>query len=228
MANIFNIQSDYAAIMAELDALEGEITPELEEALAINEEDRDAKMEAYAYIIKEAEANTSLIKDEIDRLRTLTKLNENKAKRLKTTIIKAMELFELYGKSGNLAHRLPYHNLFTRNTKAVVKRVDKIEHTIDIVEDEQELFKFTITSELPYTLLTEFIYMANDMGIDIETATNIKAKEFKNRVIELHDIQHDIDVTGDESIMSGDVVRQKLAQLEELAEVVDNVSLTIR
>ena len=89
--SLYNIEQEYLEIANQLE--DGELSPELETALAINERELQGKAIAYAYVIKEAEDTVSVIDAEIKRLQGLKKTEQNKAQRLKDTIQNAMELY---------------------------------------------------------------------------------------------------------------------------------------
>ena len=89
--SLYNIEQEYLEIANQLE--DGELSPELETALAINERELQGKAIAYAYVIKEAEDTVSIIDAEIKRLQGLKKTEQNKAQRLKDTIQNAMELY---------------------------------------------------------------------------------------------------------------------------------------
>jgi hypothetical protein len=89
--SLYNIEQEYLEIANQLE--DGELSPELETALAINERELQGKAIAYAYVIKEADDAVSVIDAEIKRLQGLKKTEQNKAKRLKETISNAMELY---------------------------------------------------------------------------------------------------------------------------------------
>jgi len=91
MKSLFNIQSEYLALASALE--QGELTPELETALAINEQELHVKAVAYAYVIKDAEANTEAIDNEIARLTALKQAEKRKTERLKGAIANAMQLY---------------------------------------------------------------------------------------------------------------------------------------
>jgi len=89
--SLYNIEQEYLEIANQLE--DGELSPELETALAINEQQLQGKAVAYAYVIKEAEDTVSVIDAEIKRLQGLKKTEQNKAARLKETISNAMNLY---------------------------------------------------------------------------------------------------------------------------------------
>ena len=89
--SLYNIEQEYLEIANQLE--DGEVTPELETALAINESELQGKAVAYAYVIKESDDTVSVIDAEIKRLQGLKKTEQNKSKRLKETISNAMDLY---------------------------------------------------------------------------------------------------------------------------------------
>lgn len=89
--SLYNIEAEYLEIANQLE--DGELSEELETALAINEKELQGKAIAYAYVIKESEDTVSVIDAEIKRLQGLKKTEQNKATRLKETISNAMELY---------------------------------------------------------------------------------------------------------------------------------------
>jgi len=89
--SLYNIEQEYLEIANQLE--EGEVSEELEQALAINEKELQGKAIAYAYVIKESEDTVSVIDAEIKRLTALKKAEQNKATRLKETISNAMNLY---------------------------------------------------------------------------------------------------------------------------------------
>lgn len=89
--SLYNIEAEYLEIANQLE--DGELSPELETALAINQSELQGKAVAYAYVIKESEDTVSAIDAEIKRLTALKKTEVNKATRLKDTISNAMKLY---------------------------------------------------------------------------------------------------------------------------------------
>jgi len=89
--SLYNIEKEYLEIANQLE--DGELSEELETALAINQNELQGKAIAYAYVIKESEDTVSAIDAEIKRLQGLKKTEQNKSKRLKDTIQNAMELY---------------------------------------------------------------------------------------------------------------------------------------
>jgi hypothetical protein len=92
---LYLIEKEYLALNEQILNLEGEITPELNEALKINETELQSKGNGYAYVIKKNEAECDIIDAEIKRLQSLKKVRQNATERLKEAIKRAMELYQI-------------------------------------------------------------------------------------------------------------------------------------
>jgi len=91
--NLFNIKSEYINIAAQL--ADGELTPELEEALLINEQNFTEKAINYGYVIKTFESETDILENEIKRLNALKIARTKAIDKLKVTISNAMQLYQI-------------------------------------------------------------------------------------------------------------------------------------
>lgn len=92
---IYQIKEDYLPILDEIFAAEGELTPELEAKLNINEQELKDKALNYASYIKKLEADNAIIDAEIKRLKTLKDYNSSKIEKLKSNISEAMKLYKV-------------------------------------------------------------------------------------------------------------------------------------
>ena len=90
---LYGITAELNAILSQLEELGGEITPELEQALAINEEQFVQKAEDYGHAILNLKAMATAAKAEKDRLAALQKFYENAQKRLTDALSTAMQVF---------------------------------------------------------------------------------------------------------------------------------------
>lgn len=91
--NLFNIQQNYLTLAEQL--CEGELTPELSEALAINEAELKEKAVNYGYVIKQMRYEVDAIDSEIKRLQELKKRNVNAIERMESAISGAMRMYEI-------------------------------------------------------------------------------------------------------------------------------------
>jgi hypothetical protein len=118
--HIFNIIDDYRRIIDQLDELEGELTPELEELLKINEEEIEQKCEAYISIINEEKGDINTIDDEIARLTNLKNSKLNKIENLKKYLQLALITYGEDGKTGNKKMTIGTHKIWNVYTKPLL------------------------------------------------------------------------------------------------------------
>ena len=90
---LYGITTELNGILAQLEELGGEITPEIEQALAINEEQFVAKAEDYGHAILNLKGMAAAAKAEKERLAGLQKFYENTQKRLTDALSTAMQVF---------------------------------------------------------------------------------------------------------------------------------------
>jgi len=98
---LFDIEQKYLELISLLEETGGELTPELEVELMINEENFKDKFSNYRNLVVAKEAHNTFLSDEISRLRDKIKVNDNVVKRLKTFQIGSLKLFGEVNKSGN-------------------------------------------------------------------------------------------------------------------------------
>lgn len=90
---LFDLGDEERRLEEELYENGGELTPELEEALADNEEALKAKADGYCRIIRELQYHSQNCKDEAARLTEKARRAEKAAARLKERILFNMNLF---------------------------------------------------------------------------------------------------------------------------------------
>ena len=91
--SLYNIQQDYVEITQELINLDGEITPELEEKLVLNEKNLKQKSVAYMEVISNSDARILMAKAMKQRAEQVIKQEENKIKYLKDRLLSAVKIF---------------------------------------------------------------------------------------------------------------------------------------
>lgn len=89
--NIYNLQNEYTHLAIQLQS--GEVTPELEEALRINESEFQKKAIGYGHIIQHKKYNREMIKKEIEMLKELDAIEERIENKLKEAVSNAMQLY---------------------------------------------------------------------------------------------------------------------------------------
>ena len=98
--NIYQIQQDLLAIFDELEENGGELTEELEQKLAITQEEFKNKVENYTNVIKTLDADMTAIKAEQARLKALYDRKEKVVNKLKEIVINAIDEFGDTKKTG--------------------------------------------------------------------------------------------------------------------------------
>lgn len=93
MATLFEITLEQKNLINEIEVLQGEITPEMEELLIINESQLQQKSVAYLEVIRAKESFNGLIDNEIKRLQQMKKVNTNLVDRLNDNLLLAVKTF---------------------------------------------------------------------------------------------------------------------------------------
>lgn len=114
--NIFNISQELEDIFYQIEENGGEITPELEERLAITEDKLHDKLDSYRRVYSKFMSDAKTCKEEETRIAKLRKTKENQAERLKDTMLAAVQQFGALGKSGNRLINLPDAKLYTKSS----------------------------------------------------------------------------------------------------------------
>lgn len=91
---LYQISEDQRALMAMLEETGGELTPELEEALAITEANFVTKAENYGKAILHYKQMVAAAKAETDRIKAIQKTCENAIARMEERLRDAMILFD--------------------------------------------------------------------------------------------------------------------------------------
>ena len=91
---LYHISDEQRRINAMLEETGGELTPEIEEALAVNEANFVTKAESYGYAILHYKAVIAAVKAEKDRLDAIKKTAENAVARMEERIVAAMQQFD--------------------------------------------------------------------------------------------------------------------------------------
>jgi hypothetical protein len=157
--SLYNIETDYINILNQVDELNGELTPELEEQLVINEKELQSKSIAYLEYIKTKEALNTRIDEEIKRLQALKKSNNNIITRLKNGLLTAVNI---YGK-----FEVGLTTFGTRKTSSViVEDVNSLPKEYKTIKVTEQANKAEIKKALKNGELIE--------GCEIVEGTNLK------------------------------------------------------
>ena len=115
---MYNITEEQVALISEIEMMEGEITPEIEEKLAITEGQLKQKSIAYLEVISTKDAMNNVIDQEIKRLQALKKRNSNIINRLKDNLLVAVKTFG--------AFEVGTQKFGTRKSTSVIVDSDKV------------------------------------------------------------------------------------------------------
>lgn len=126
MANIYQIKQELIAIFDEIEENGGELTPELEEQLAITQDSFKDKVKDYTNVIKTLQNDIVDIKAEKARLNDLQKSKEKTIDRLKTILVEAIEMFGDTSKTGGKFVDYGTGKVTIRTTEAVEINEDAI------------------------------------------------------------------------------------------------------
>lgn len=91
--SIFNIQKEYFELLTQLEECDGELTPELEQALVVSQHELEEKAVGYSHVIRKVDSDIDVIAAEIKRLQALKKAKETTVDRLKSAVENAMVMF---------------------------------------------------------------------------------------------------------------------------------------
>lgn len=91
--NLFNIKQEYINLVNSIIDNNGELSPELSQALAINETELKEKAINYGYVIRSFEYENDIIDAEIKRLKALKEQKEKAIQKLKDAVSDAMNLY---------------------------------------------------------------------------------------------------------------------------------------
>lgn len=131
MANIYNIQQDLLNIFAEIEDNDGELTPELEEALNISRDNLKNKIQNYSDYIKILESDLFSIKAEKDRLTALQKSKERTIERLKKIMIEIITEFGDVTSSGTKYIDYGTGKVSIKNSKVVEVNEDNVNNFVN-------------------------------------------------------------------------------------------------
>ena len=134
--NLYEINAEILEVMNMADE-DGEISPEMEDALRQLSEDFITKADNVAAYIKNLEAEAKAIKDEELKLYGRRKAKENHASRLKEYLAEAMQI------SGNSKIETPRVKLLTRISQSVnvtdLAKLPQIYHRVKITDEADKV-----------------------------------------------------------------------------------------
>ena len=157
---LYHISDEQRRLNALLEENGGEITPEIEEALAVNETNFVQKAESYGYAILHYKAVVAAVKAEKDRLDAIKKTAENAIARMEERIVAAMQQFDR-------------PKVEADTLKLSLRRSERV-----VVDDEAKVPADckTIKVEVSKTELKRHLKAGEDCGAHIEENTSLQIK----------------------------------------------------
>jgi alanine dehydrogenase len=131
--SLFNISKEAIELASLLE--EGEYTPEIEQALAINQNELQEKAINYGYVVRSLESDVTTIDEEIKRLRSLKEAKTNAIDRMKSSVLNAMQIY------GLKKIESPTLNVSIRESESVHV------HSLDQLSYKFKSFKTTVSAD---------------------------------------------------------------------------------
>ena len=123
--NIWQIQQDLLDVFNELEENGGELTPELEDKLAVTQENFKNKVKSYGEVIKSLKGEIDIIDKETARLKELKDVKNKVIERLSKVIAEAITKFGDETKSGGKFLDYGTGKISIRNTEKVEINTDR-------------------------------------------------------------------------------------------------------
>ena len=136
--SLYQITQEQAELFNFILEADGEITPDVEESLKINEQNFETKARGYIWMIKKLEADNITIDEELNRLLRIQKRNDKLIDRLKESMKNALIIF------GD-AKKVDTFTLSLRKSKAVeILDADAIPESFRVVKTTETINKTEI------------------------------------------------------------------------------------
>lgn len=161
--SLFQIEQEYINIAEQLIETQGELTPELEQALAINKDQLAVKSAGYGFVVKQANHDITAIDSEIKRLQALKKSREKMIERLEGAVKSAMEL---YGYEKLESNTLKIS--LTKSTETIIENPDLIPRKYKTKEITYKISKADIKNDLNAGKKVKGAYLLNKKNIQFK------------------------------------------------------------
>ena len=136
----------------------GELTPEIEEALTINEGNFLTKAESYGYAILRIKAYTMAVDEQIKRLEAQKKVCKNSIDRMKEKLVGAMRQFE------------------TKKVEQGTLKISLTKSTKTVIDDERDIPAdcIKVKTEISLTDVKRHLAAGEEIGAHLEDTYSIK------------------------------------------------------
>lgn len=170
MNNIYDIQQNLLSIFEQIEDNDGELTPELENALKITQDNFKTKVRDYTKVIQQFETDINAIKEEKNRLNALQKSKESTMNRLKDILTIAIINFGDTNKSGVKYVDWGTGKCSIRKSTTIDIDTDRINNTVNKVISYFEWLRYTNTENQQELNINDIINYINQ---------GLTAKEYK-------------------------------------------------
>lgn len=183
MSNIYNIQQELLDIFDELEENGGELTPELEEQLAITQESFRDKIKDYTNVVKMLQNDIVDIKAEKARLNDLQKSKEKTIERLKNIIVDAVNIFGETNKTGRKFLDYGTGKVYVRSSQSV--EVDEDITNRFVNRYITALNRYNIMNQLDTSIISSYdlLNYVNSKSPE-EEENNVEVPQFNFRDLE--------------------------------------------
>jgi hypothetical protein len=162
MKSMYEISNEAMDIVSALEETGGELTPAIQSALAINQNELQEKAINYSYAIKTVSNDVEAISEEIKRLQALKKAKENVVQKLKDTVVNAMQIYGI-------------EKVETPTLKLSIRRSEAVEVDDNFDDDIYMIKKVTYTPDK--TRLKEAIKKGESIqGVTLKENYNLQIK----------------------------------------------------
>jgi len=155
---LWEIEKKYRDIFRDIEENEGEITEEIQEQLAINQDDFEEKVEAYFVIISEYKSYIERRKAEIERLKKLSEKDALKVEYLEERLKDALHLF-----GGSKITDKGKRNFFSNFKNLDIKLTSSASESVKTIEgfNNKDFCEYKIIDKLSFTELEKIKEVAN-------------------------------------------------------------------
>lgn len=159
--SLYNIEKEYIDLMNEIELMEGEITPEIENQLIINESQLKGKSIAYLSVIKQKKLKVKLAEETANHANKI-KLKELKdIERLENSLLNAVNLY------GNFESGL--HKFGTRKSTTVeIENEDLIPMEYKVKKVKIKVDKMKIKQDLKNGLEIKGCSLSDNLNLKID------------------------------------------------------------
>lgn len=167
---LFQLSAEMAAIEAALIENGGELTPELEKAMAETSEGLVKKADGYGILLAKFAAISDACKAEIDRIQSIKKTADNSVKRIKGHLAQTMDAFEMKNLDGE-THKFT----LTRSTGTVVDEAAVLKPYEEKLARFQESLPewLTLSPKISKTILKDTFKDSDVMPEGVEFVENL-------------------------------------------------------